>query len=159
MKTAVIYYSCEGNSVLVAENIKSVLNVDIFRIKTTDAKKRSGAGLMIWGCLQVMMKKKPALDPIPADLNTYDLIILGTPVWAGSPAPAVVSFINNSKITGKKVALFCCHGGGPRKIFEKLRALLPGNTIVGEIGFNNPAKRESSDLKQKLGEWVKSFDA
>ena len=159
MKVAVIYYSCEGNCVLVADNMKTVFNADTFRIMTMDAKKRYGAGLMIWGCLQVFMKKKPALAPLPVDINAYDLIILGTPVWAGSPAPAMVSFLENAKISGKKIALFCCHGGGPGAIFAKLRDLLQGNTIVGEISFKYPAKNESTDLKQRIKEWAKTFSA
>ena len=157
MKTAVIYYSYEGNSTLIAKNVASVIETDVFEIKTVDSKKRGGLAKFIWGCSQVFMNKKPALQPLSVDMNTYDLVILGTPVWAGSPAPAIVSFLDSTRISGKKVALFCCHGGGKGKVFEKIKALLPGNTFVGEIDFKDPIKRESADLKQRLAAWVKTF--
>ena len=159
MKTAIVYYSYEGNSGMIAKTIASVIKADVFEIKTVDTKKRSGLALYAWGGGQALRNKKPAIQPLPVDINSYDLFILGTPVWAASPAPALVSFLDSVKITGKKVALFCCHGGGKGKVFDKLKALLPGNTIVGEIDFVNPAKKESTDLKQKLGEWVKSIGA
>jgi len=157
MKTAVIYYSYEGNSILVADALKDALGADLFRIKTVDKKKRSGLAVYAWGGGQVVMGKKPPIEPLSADINAYDLIILGTPVWAGSPAPALISYLSGNKITGKKIALFCCHGGGKRKAFEKFRALLPGNTIVGEIDFRNPSKMDGAELKQKISGWVKTI--
>ena len=157
MKTAVIYYSFEGNCALVAQSIKDALNADIFEIKTTDRKKRTGLAKYLWGGFQTITRKKPELEPLSIDINTYDLIVLGTPVWAASPAPAMFSFLSKTKITGKKIALFCCHAGGKGKVFDKFKTLLPGNTIAGEIDFENAAGEESAALKQKIGEWVKKL--
>ena len=157
MKTAVIFYSFEGNCALVAKAIKDALNADIFEIKTRDGKKRTGSAKYVWGGFQVITRKKPELEPLSIDINTYDLIVLGTPVWASSPTPAMLSFLSKTEITGKKIALFCCHAGGKGGVFDKFRALLPGNTIVGEIDFTNPAKGESAPLKQKIDEWAKKI--
>ena len=160
MKTAVIYYSYEGNSAMIAQIIKGAVNADVFEIKTADTKKRGGFALYAWGGYQVVMKKKPILQPLSVDINTYDLIILGTPVWAGSPAPAIVSFLDKTKITGKKIALFCCHGGGMGKALQKLKGLLPGNTFMGEIDFVYPAKnKEPNVLKPKIEAWLKELGA
>jgi flavodoxin len=157
MKTAIIYYSYEGNCALVAKTAGDFLGADVFEIKTEDDKKRAGFSKYLWGGGQALMKKKPAVLPVGADVNAYDLIILGTPVWAGAPAPAVVSFLDGAGITGKKLALFCCHGGGKRRALEKLRGLLPGNTFAGEIDFKNPARDDGDGLKRKIHEWVKTL--
>jgi flavodoxin len=157
MKTAVIYYSFEGNCALVAKAIKDALNADIFEIKTRDRKKRTGFAKYLWGGFQVIMHKKPELEPLSIDIKAYDLLILGSPVWAASPAPAMYSFLSKTEVTGKKIALFCCHAGGKGKAFDKFKALLPGNTIVGEIDFQNAAGEESAPLKQKINEWVKTL--
>jgi len=157
MKTAVIYYSLEGSCALVAKIIKDALNADIFEIKTIDKKKRTGFAKFFWGGFQVIARKKPELEPLSIDINAYDLIILGTPVWAGSPTPPMFSFLSKTEITGKKIALFCCCGGGKGSVFDKLRRQLPGNTIVGEIEFINVAREESALLKQKIDEWVKTL--
>jgi len=157
MKTAVIYYSYNGNSAQVAEILKAELNADIFRIETLDNKKRKGFFLMFWGGGQVFRGIKPPLKPLSVDINAYDLIILGTPVWAGSPTPAIASFLSKNSITGKKIALFCCHGGGKGKALDKLKALLGGNTVIGEIDFIYPSKAANAVLKQKISEWVKTL--
>jgi flavodoxin len=157
MKTAVIYYSHDGNCALVADILKTEFNADVFRIETLDDKKRKGILLMFWGGGQVFRGIKPPLKPLSVDINAYDLIILGTPVWAGSPTPAIVSFLDKNSITGKKIALFCCHGGGMGKALDKLKAQLNGNTVIGEIDFKLPAKADNTGVKQKLSAWVKTL--
>jgi len=158
MKTAVIYYSYNGSSAQVAEILKAELNADIFRIETLDSKKRKGFFLIFWGGGQVVKGKKPPLKPLSVDISAYDLVILGTPVWASSPAPAIVSFLSANSITGKKIALFCCHAGGMGEALDKLKALLGGNTVIGEIDFRNVAKMDKAELKQKISEWVKTLN-
>ena len=157
MKTAIIFYSYEGSSLVTADLIKEAINADSFRIRTVDKKKRKGFFKYLWGGRQVVFNIKPALKPLPVDINAYDLIILGTPLWAGSPAPALVSFLHNTKITGKKIALFCSYAGSSGEVFAKLKALLGGNTFAGEIGFKNPAQMESAELKQKISSWIKTL--
>jgi flavodoxin len=154
MKTVVIYYSCSGNTALMAEMIKTALKADVYEIKTEDQRKRKGFALFFWGGSQVFRNIKPALQPLPVDCGVYDLIILGTPTWAGSPAPALVSFIDKTKITGKKLAFFCSHGGGPGKTFKKLKALLQGNDFIGELDVKIPAVMDGDALKQKVEEWA-----
>ena len=155
MKTAIIYYSYDGNCARTAELMKAALNASVFEIKTVDTKRRKGFYMILWGVLQVMRKKKPALQSLTVDISAYDLIILGTPVWAGAPAPAIASFLDGTKISGKKIALFCCHRGGPGDVFKKFRAMLQGNTIAGEIDFFSPPKGGMPELQQKIDEWVK----
>jgi flavodoxin len=158
MKTAVIYYSYNGSSAQVAEILKAELNADIFRIETLDSKRRKGLFLIFWGGGQVLKGKKPPLKPLSVDINAYDLIILGTPVWASSPAPALVSFLSTNSIAGKKVALFCCHAGGMGEALNKLKTLLGGNNVIGEIDFRNAAKMDKGKLRQKINEWVKNLN-
>jgi flavodoxin len=159
MKTAVIYYSLDGNTAKIAEIIKAAVNADSYEIKTTDTKKRKGLIKILWGAAQVMTGKKPALLPLPVDINAYDLIILGTPVWAGSPAPALAAFIGSTKISGKKLALFCCHRGGMGNVFGKLKKYLFGNSFSGEIDFREALKENPADLHQKITGWLKTIEA
>jgi flavodoxin len=56
------------------------------------------------------MKEKPVLYSFDKNPNDYDLIFIGTPVWAFSYAPAFNSFFDKIKIINKKIALFSCSG-------------------------------------------------
>lgn len=157
MKTAVIYYSYEGNCALIAELIKNVLGADLIELRTADDKKRQGFSKYLWGGRQVIMKETPSLKPYTVDPEAYDLIIIGTPVWAANPTPALNTFLGEQRIRNKKIALFCCHAGGKGKVFDKIKNKLPGNTFAGEIDFINPAKQERQEVVNKLNAWIKGL--
>jgi flavodoxin len=158
MKTLIVYFSYEGNSALIAELIKAAVpEADTLELKPEDDRKREGLAKFIWGGRQVMTHAKPKLKPYTAEIDQYDLIILGTPVWAGSYSPAMASFLSQTKISGKKLALYCCHAGGKGKALDKLKAALAGNTIVGEIDFNNPRKLNREETAKRVQDWAGSL--
>jgi flavodoxin len=157
MKTAVVYYTLDGNCAIVAQEIKSKLNADLIRLQTQDEKKRSMIGKLFWGGGMVFFGKKPPLKPYTFDPSAYELIIIGAPVWAGSPAPPILTFLSEAAITGKKIALFVCHGGGKGKSLEKFKAWLTGNDIIAEADFINPSRGNSDEVGQQIAEWVKGF--
>jgi flavodoxin len=160
MKTAVVFYSYDGNCAFVAEELKARLNAELVRLYTKDEKRREGFAKYAWGGSQVLMRKKPALKPYAFDAAAYDLIIIGAPVWAGSPAPPVRTFLSDAKISGKKIAFFLCHAGGRGKAMDKLREMLAGNTIAAETDFTNPGSAGNTDAaKQRITQWVESMGA
>ena len=158
MKTAVVYYSLDGNCAFTAKHIAKSLEADIVQVQLTDEKKRHGISKMLWGVMQTMPGTLPSIKPVDFDAASYDLIILGTPVWASSPAPAIRTFLAQAKISGKKVALFMCHAGGLGKAMNKFKALLEGNSIVSEIDFNNPVKFKNIEKsKLEIESWAKAL--
>jgi len=150
MKTAVVFYSLDGNCALVTEEIKAQLNADMIRLQTKDEKKRGKIGKMFWGVGMVFLRKKPPLKPYSFDPSIYDLIIIGAPVWAASPAPPVKTFLSETKIIGKKIALFVCYLGDKGASLEEFKALLDGNEIVSTADFKGPSK-------DRITDWVKSL--
>ena len=57
--------------------------------------------------------KKAALKPTSFNLKDYDIIYLGTPVWAFGPAPAVNAFLDKCwGLENKSVVLFTTYGSG-----------------------------------------------
>jgi flavodoxin len=159
MKTLVVFYSYDGNSALVAKELQKALGGDCaaLELRTEDEAKRSGLAKYLWGGRMVLSRANPALKPYDATIDGYDLIILGGPVWAGAPAPALQTFIAETKPEGKRIGLFLCHGGGPGKSFDKLKALLPGNVIAGTLGLVNPGKQDRAAVAQKIEGWVKQL--
>jgi flavodoxin len=154
MKAAVLYYSFDGSSALIAQALGKELGADLFPLELQDDKKRTGLAKYAWGGRQVFMKQSPALKPYSINPDQYELLIIGGPVWAGSPAPALRTFLGETKISGKKIALFLCHGGGPGKALDKLKSWLPGNTFIGAADFVTPVKQDPAKLSAKVKEWI-----
>ena len=149
-KNLVVYYSFEGSTRLLAETIAQVLNADILECKLIKDLGSKGFSKYFWGGRQVIMKKKPKLVDFSINPNNYDVIIIGTPVWASNYTPAIRSFLNQVSIKDKKIGLFCCHDGGMGKTLDNLKKELSDNTIIDEIDFLNVEKnKEENILKAK----------
>ncbi|MDR2785428.1 MAG: NAD(P)H-dependent oxidoreductase [Treponema sp.] len=157
MKTLIVYYSYEGNCRFIAGQLKAALDADVLELETLDSKKRTGFAKYFWGGKQVFFHAEPELKPFSVDVNAYDLIVLGGPVWAASPAPALCGFISRATIRGKRIALFVCHGGGKGDVFGKLRKRLPDNTVIGEKDFCNPLQGDQKETAAAVQEWAKTL--
>jgi len=153
MKTALVIYSLDGNCAYAADIIKSNLNADLIRIQTKDEKKRGKAARFFWAGGMMFSKRNPPVKEYQFDPSVYDLIIIGVPVWAGSPAAPVKTFLSQTPITGKKTAVFVCHAGGKGKSLDILKSYLKGNIIIGEADFLNPAKN-NEEINKNISDWA-----
>lgn len=159
MKTLIIYYSFEGNCELVARGISKLTSADILQLKLKKEIKSKGFSKFIWGGKQVMMKDKPDLEPYSINFDEYDMIYIGTPVWAGTYAPALNTFFSENKILNKKIGLFCCYTGSAGKTFDKMKSMLVNNQIVGEIGFKDPNKHNNeAEVIKQLSLWIEQHN-
>lgn len=155
MNTLVVFYSLEGSTKIVADILAEELDADYIELKPDKEIPKGGLTKFIWGGKSVMFHEKPKLlNDIP-DIDKYDTIFIGTPIWASSYAPPIASFINSVSIKDKKIALFACHlGGGTQKCFDKLTTELAGNTIIGTLSLTDPSKDDKDKLKAQVKRWL-----
>ncbi|MDG6224468.1 MAG: flavodoxin [Candidatus Thermoplasmatota archaeon] len=142
MKVLVVYYSSEGNTRLIARHMAKTVNADLLEIKPLKEAKRRGLAKFIVGGGQAMMNKRPEIQPPEKDFEDYDMIFIGTPVWAWTAAPPVISYLEKANIEGKRIALFSSNEGQNGTTFEKMRRYIPENEIVGEEEFYAPLKKD-----------------
>lgn len=109
MKTIIIYYTFGGSTKKEAKRLSESLGAPMFRVE--EARNRSLLTSFIPGVLQARKRKTVSIKPLNVNLNEYDRIIIGCPVWAGYPAPAFNSIIELLP-TGKEVELFICSASG-----------------------------------------------
>ena len=112
MNSIIIYYSYSGNTRKVAEVLAEYLKqkgqAEIIELKAQDesASFFGQAARALW-------RKRAEIVPENFDLSKYDLICLGTPVWAFGPAPAMNTYLDKcSRVEGKDVILFTTYGSG-----------------------------------------------
>ena len=89
MKAIVIYYSYSGNTKNIALHIAEALNADTAVIDTVKAYEGDYDAVVEQGHDEIRKGFRPPIKPINVDLSQYDTIILGTPVWWYTFAPAV----------------------------------------------------------------------
>ncbi len=151
----VIFYSFDGNTRFIAQTIAEQAGADLLELKPVKEIKTHGFLKYFLGGGQVIMKTKPELMPLEKDPGEYDVIFIGTPVWAGNCAPAVISFFDIVKLKGKRIALFCCYSSEEGNTFTNMIENLSGNEIIGEQAFLNPLKKDQRTNMDKAKDWVK----
>ena len=153
MTTAIVYYSMSGNTKYVADKIAERIEADIIRIDPVKAYPDKGAKKFIWGGKSAVMGEKPALLPYELNVEKYDRIILGTPVWASNFAPPIRTFIKeNPNIRGKKLAVFTCFsGGGADKAIEKMKKYIGIEKFEAELILVDPKENVKAEDNEKIG--------
>lgn len=114
-KILVSFFSATGTTKMKAEKLAQEVNGDIFEIKpkqiyTDDDLNWSNQNSRS----SVEMKDKsfrPEIEDITIDINSYDTIYIGFPIWWGVAPNIVKSFMDKIDLSNKKIITFCTSGG------------------------------------------------
>ena len=111
MKPLVIYYSYRGNTKSIVDMIQKKIDADVLRIETVVPYGSNYNQVVNQGQDEVNRGYCPKLKPVDINLAQYDTIILGTPVWWYTFAPAMHTFLKSQNWKGKTVYPFATNGG------------------------------------------------
>jgi len=134
-KVLVLYYSQTNNTKLVATEIANRLDADIEQIEAVNPYDGDFQAT-IERCIQERNEGvTPDIQPVKSDLTKYDVIFIGYPVWFGTYAPPVITFLNNVDLSGKKIIPFCTFGsGGLESSVADLKATQPNAEVLEGYG-------------------------
>ncbi len=112
MKKIVVYYSHTGNTKKVADVLaKSAGAERVCRLEALDE-----ADSFFGQCRRAFFRRRAKITDSLVDVGRYDLICLGTPVWAFGPAPAIWTYLDQcAGLAGKKAVVFATYGSGAGK--------------------------------------------
>ena len=123
MNGLIIYFSRTGRTRKVAETIQEVTGFDLEEIKENAGR----VGTLGWlkSGMESTRRMLPQIIPLTHDPSQYDIVILGTPIWASNMSSPVRAFITENKNKINEVALFCTgDGDNPEKVFVPISELL-----------------------------------
>jgi flavodoxin len=156
MATLVVYYSRNGNTRAVARQIAEVTGGDLEEIIERGVKRSGILGWLRSG-RDGMLQRNSTIEPAKRDVNQYDTVFVGSPVWAGNLVPAVRSYLASVNPDGKRLGLFCTMASnGDRKTFDSMRSLVPGGMVLGELTVKQAETSNLEALKQRVSGWIAS---
>ena len=122
-----VYYSRTGNTEKLMQEIAADLNGEL--LKLDDGVDRSGLRGWLRSGLQAMSRRLPAVKPPETELplSIYDLVIIGTPVWAGRCSSPVRSFLVEYGNELRRVAYVITRSSDVHyeEIFEQMDLYVP----------------------------------
>ena len=132
-KALVLYYSETGTTKMVAEAIQQALGADIEEIVVVDPYDPDFNATIARGQKEMAEDNYPAIQSLVSNLQDYDVIFLGYPVWFGTYANPIETLLRTEDFSGRKIVPFCTFGSGgldtsSKAICEKLpdAEVLPG---------------------------------
>ncbi|GAH72917.1 unnamed protein product, partial [marine sediment metagenome] len=118
----VVYYSRTGTTRKVAEAVAEALRCESEEV--IDTKKRSGVLGFVGGGKDARLKRLTVIEEVRSDPSSYELVIIGTPVWAWTMSPAIRTYITEQKGKLGEVAFFLTTGGsGMESTFSHMEEL------------------------------------
>lgn len=122
MNALVIYYSRSGNTRKAGEAVAQALAADTEELLET--KDRSGLSGYLRAGGDAMLKREAAIKQLGKSVDAYDLVVVGTPIWAFTVAPPVRALLSRQGSRMARVAFFCTMGGsGAKRAFREMADL------------------------------------
>ena len=153
MKTLIVYYSQSENTAFAARAVADQLGAALLRLEPEKAYPAAGFRKFFWGGKAAVMAEKPALRPYAFDADAWDRVVLGFPVWAGTFAPPLRSFVaaHREALRGVRVAAFACQSGaGAEKALAKLKELIGVDAFEAELILIDPKDKPSPENDAKI---------
>ena len=156
MKAIVVYYSMDGNTKYVADKISQIIGADTLRLEPTKEYPKGNVSKFFWGGKSVVFGEKPKLQPYQFNAKDYDLIIIGTPIWASSLVPPIKTFLNENDLSNKKVAFYSCSmGGDANKCFTKMKSEISNPEVISTLSLVEPYVKPSKENEAKIEAFCK----
>ena len=98
----------------------------------------------------------PKLKNVAENLDQYDIVFIGYPIWAMTIPQPIVSFVNQYDLSGKTVIPFCTHAGyGSGDSYSKVQSLCPEAEVLE--GFAVEAEKIQS-AEQTVPQWLDELE-
>ncbi len=129
-KPLIVYFSLTGNTQGIAEAIHQKVGGDIFRLEAAEPYPDDYKTQTEIAKKELAEGADRAIKAMPENLAQYDMVFVGSPVWWGTMATPVRTFLRQADLSGKKVIPFVTHGGGGTdESFADTAKLAKGATV------------------------------
>jgi len=143
--TLVVYYSLTGHTRQIAEVIAAAQDADIEVIEDT-FNRDTGLG-RIRSAIEGLLGLRSSITTPKHDVSEYDLVVVGTPVWAARLSSPVRAYLSQQRVSLKRVAFFCTQSGiggtwALQNMAEESGHLPIARMIISDRQLNTPVAEE-----------------
>ena len=150
-KSLVVYYSWSGHTKAVAEQIHEEVGGDIIELQPEKPYPTDYRECVDIAKQELEANARPAVATKVDNLDQYDVIFVGYPIWWGKAPMFVYTFLEQGSFEGKTIVPFCTSGGSPIDgSIPDIQASAKGAIVVQGI--------ESTD-SQVISQWLQQIQA
>ena len=145
----------KGNTEIVAEFIQKAIGGELFEIDTVKNYPVDYTECTEVAKIEIQQKARPELKNYLPDIDDFDTIFLGYPIWWSVPPMAVSTFLEKYNFSGKKIIPFATHeGSGLGGSVNYLKKICPQAEILNGIAIHGASAKNS---ETEVTAWAKKF--
>jgi len=130
MKSLFIYFSLTGNCDLVADHLKKQ-GIEIRKVEMKKKLPKSFFFSVLTGGFLAGLGVKSKLNEYDRNIEGYDLIIIGGPIWNGRLSSPINRLIKDINLNNKKLKFIFTAGSGEGKhALKKIHKMFPQSEIL-----------------------------
>lgn len=129
----IAYFSRSGNTKQIADMLHEQLGGDMFRIETTIPYSEDYDTALNKAQEEQRINARPALTAHVDNMDDYDIVFVGHPIWWGDTPMAMLTFLEGYDFSGKTVIPFCTYGSSGSSIGHR-RSRRPRNRMAQQSG-------------------------
>lgn len=158
----VLYCSRTGSTERMAQQIQKVLDCDILEVEPQVAYDSDYDGMLSRAQEELSAIRQgnyPAIKTSVEDFDDYDIVFVGYPIWYGSIATPMQTFLHNhaSKFAGKRIALFATSGSSSISTsVDEARGLCSGATFTETLLLTSSTL---SQMESRVSAWLETLGA
>lgn len=159
-KTLVVYYSWScGNTEKIAEQLADACDADIARIETVMPYPEDYQETVDQGQREVNAGFMPEIEPLEYNPADYDVIVIGTPTWWYTMAPAVKTFIAENDFSGKTVVALSTNGSWPGNVTADIEDACTGASFgpALEAQFDSTGGDRQETPQSQVDAWIEQI--
>jgi len=127
----VVVYSRSETTAELAGRLAAELDGDYERLHEVALTRRAGVTGFLRSILDVIRKCPAHLQPMTHSLSDYDVVLVGTPVWAGRASTPVATWLEQNWHGIRTTAFFCTMGSrGSEDTFLQMQQLARSRPIA-----------------------------
>lgn len=155
-KVLVVYYSYSGNTRDIAMKIKEMTNADTYEIEVL---KDYPSVPKAYAVMRKELKEHdyPEIKDKSLNLEGYDVVFVGTPIWWFTASTPVMSFLESHDFKDRKVVPFATHNGEPGKFYEDFKEKAKNANILEGRVFFRPSREDETLLNNKIADWINNL--
>lgn len=160
MKKLVVFYSYTGHTKMIAENIQQKLNCDILEIKPVKPYSTDYQTVVDEEQNNSSVGKTPDIQKIDKNINEYDEIIIGTPVWWYTIAPVIRTFLTQNDLSNKTIKPFATNAGWLGHTFQEIQKLCHDSRVDKGMNIVFTEDHHVSQLvtsPDEIDEWIEKL--
>ena len=145
-----------GNTEVTAKKIQELTGSDIFKIKTIRSYPEDYTETTNVAKEEQRENARPELSEIVDDMDSYDVIYIGYPIWYGTMPMAVFSFLESYDFSGKTIIPYCTHeGSGMGNSVRDIKKLCPNAKVLSGLAILGGSVDRAD---KSVANWIKKLD-